>query len=326
MSASEQRAPIGITAIWGEGDGIERVSLWALAAHCVRQSIENVRRSPITHLLTIVTIAVAIFLLGIFSLFISNSSRAVARESGEMVVMLFLRDSVSQADVENISGQLRQIAPGFSITYTDKTQALRSFRDTLGDDARILDGLDADNPLPSSINLSLRSPEEAERLFQKVQDALALHPKVESIRYSRGGVTQIKRMLRIVEVVGLVGIVFLFVIAGFIIANTIKLALYNHRMEIEIMQLVGARRGAIYAPYMLEGLVQGVLGASIGTLCVFVVYLVSKSLLAKAEVLQMLLPAFAFIPTIQILVVIIAGAVVGVGGSFLAVRRYLSES
>ncbi len=326
MSVGEQRAPIGITAIWGESEGIERVSLWAVTAHCARQALENVRRSPITHILTIVTISVAIFLLGIFSLFISNSSRAVSGETGEMVVMIFLSDSASRLDVDAMSGQLRQIAPGLSITYTDKTQALRSFRDSLGDDARILDGLDADNPLPASINVTLRSAEEAERIYNKVSEAMGVHSKVESIRYSRGGVMQIKRMLRVIEIVGIVGIVFLFIIAGFIIANTIKLALYNHRMEIEIMQLVGARRGSIYAPYLLEGLVQGVLGASIGTIGVFVIYLVCKSVLTKAEVLSMLVPSFSFIPLIQIAVVVAAGAIVGVGGSYLAVRRYLSES
>ena len=326
MSIGEQRAPIGITTIWSESEGIERVSLWAITAHCARQAVENVRRSPITHVLTIVTISVAIFLLGIFSLFISNSSRAVSRETGEMVVMIFLRDSASQADVDAMSNQIRQIAPGLSVTYSDKTQALRSFRDALGDDARILDGLDADNPLPASINVAFGSAEEAELIYQKVSDTLGAHSKVESIRYSRGGVMQIKRMLRIVEVVGVVGIVFLFVIAGFIIANTIKLALYNHRMEIEIMQLVGARRGSIYAPYLLEGLVQGVLGASIGTLGVFIIYLVCRSVLRKAEVLSILVPSFTFIPLAQIAVVILAGAIVGVGGSYLAVRRYLSES
>jgi cell division transport system permease protein len=243
-----------------------------------------------------------------------------------MVVMIFLSDSASRLDVDAMSGQLRQIAPGLSITYTDKTQALRSFRDSLGDDARILDGLDADNPLPASINVTLRSAEEAERIYNKVSEAMGVHSKVESIRYSRGGVMQIKRMLRVIEIVGIVGIVFLFIIAGFIIANTIKLALYNHRMEIEIMQLVGARRGSIYAPYLLEGLVQGVLGASIGTIGVFVIYLVCKSVLTKAEVLSMLVPSFSFIPLIQVAVVVAAGAIVGVGGSYLAVRRYLSES
>jgi cell division transport system permease protein len=326
MSAGEQRAAIGITAIWGQSEGINRVSLWAVTAHCVRQAIENVRRSPITHILTTVTISVAIFLLGIFSLFIANSSRAVSKESGEMVVMLFLRDSSSQGDVDAISNQLRQIAPGLAVTYTDKTHALRSFREALADDAKILDGLDADNPLPASLNVQLRSPEEAERTYEKISASMGAHPKVESIRYSRGGVQQIKKMLHVVQIVGLVGIIFLFVIAGFISANTIKLALYNHRMEIEIMQLVGARRGSIYAPYLLEGLVQGVLGSLVGTFGVFVVYLVCKSLLSKAEVLSMLAPAFSFIPITQIAVVVVAGAIVGVGGSFLAVRRYLSES
>jgi cell division transport system permease protein len=150
--------------------------------------------------------------------------------------------------------------------------------------------------------------------------------RVESVRYSRGAVQQIKKMLRLVQVVGAIGLVFLFVIAGFIIANTIKLALYNHRTEVEIMQLVGARRAAICAPYLLEGFVQGVLGAAVGLLGVLIVFISTRNFLHKAEVLQALFPNFTFIPGLYIGGTLIAGAVVGVIGSFLAVRRFLAEN
>ena len=232
MTSSEQRSPIGITAIWGEGQSLDKVSLVALASHCISQAYQNIRRSSITHILTMITIAVAIFLLGIFSLFIHNSSLAVAREGGDMVVMVFLKDTASQAEIDTLAGQLRQSAPGLSVSYTDKTRALVSFRKMLGDDARMLEGLDADNPLPASLNVQLRSAEEAERLHGVIAEKFGSHPKVDSVRYSRSGVTQIRKMIRVIEIVGLVGMIFLLLIAGFIIANTIKLALYNHRIEI----------------------------------------------------------------------------------------------
>jgi cell division transport system permease protein len=325
MTNTEQRTPIGITAIWNEGHSFDKVSLVALASHCVTQAYQNIRRSSVTHILTVITIAVAIFLLGIFSLFIHNSSLAVAREGGDMVVMVFLKDNVPQSEVDTLAGQLRQSAPGLTVSYTDKTQALVSFRKMLGDDARMLEGLDADNPLPASLNVQLKSAEEAERLYGVISEKFSGHPKVDSVRYSRSGVTQIRKMIGVIEVVGIVGMVFLFLIAGFIIANTIKLALYNHRIEIEIMQLVGARRVSIYAPYMLEGLAQGLLGAGVGLIGVLGVFLVCRSFLHDASVLQLIVPSFTFIPVIHIIGVLIAGAIVGVTGSFLAVRRFLQD-
>lgn len=325
-SAFDKRPAIGITSIWGEGDGVERVSFVALTSHCVRQAVENVRRSSITSVLTVVTISVAIFLLGLFLLFIQNASQAVTRGGGELTVMVFLKDGLSQGEVDGLSRQLHELSGGQSVTYIDKGQALQFFRNSLGDDARILEGLDADNPLPASLQVQLGSAEEAELVYGKVSRRLAASSKVESVRYSRGGVQQIRKMIGLVRVLGGVGMFFLFVVAGFIIANTIKLALYNHRVEIEIMQLVGARRPAIYVPYLLEGLVQGITGAAVGLGGVFLVFVFLRNFLGESELLKVMLPSFMFIPSIHVGCILGAGALVGVVGSFLAVRRFLQES
>jgi cell division transport system permease protein len=325
-STLEKRQAIGITTIWGEGDGVERVSFVAVLAHCVRQAIENVRRSSITSVLTVVTISVAIFLLGIFLLIVQNASEAVSRGGGELTVMVFLKDGVSQAELESISRQIHEFSGGRSVTFIDKGQALQVFRDSLGDDARILEGLDADNPLPASLQVQLESAEQAEAVYGKVSRRFADSAKIEGVRYSRGGVQQIRKMIGLVRVLGSVGMVFLFVVAGFIIANTIKLALYNHRIEVEIMQLVGARRPAIYVPYLLEGLVQGITGAAVGLAGVFLVFIVVRKFLGEAELLRVLVPSFQFIPQVYIVGVLCAGALVGFVGSYLAVRRFLQES
>ncbi len=323
---TEKRSAIGITSIWGEGDGVDRVSLLAVVSHCIRQAVENVRRSSITSVLTVVTISVAIFLLGLFLLCIQNASRAVARGGGELTVMVFLKDGLSQGDVDSISRQMHELSNGATVTYIDKGQALQFFRSSLGDDASILEGLDADNPLPASVQVQLKSAEEAESVYAQVTKRLGDSSKVESIRYSRGGVQQIRKMIGLVRVLGGLGMFFLFIVAGFIIANTIKLALYNHRTEIEIMQLVGARQPAIYVPYLLEGLVQGVTGAAVGLAGVFVVFLFVRNFLGEAELLRVLMPSFVFIPLPYLGIILGAGALVGFVGSFLAVRRFLQES
>jgi cell division transport system permease protein len=192
----------------------------------------------------------------------------------------------------------------------------------LGDDAAILDGLDAENPLPPSLDIKLNKPEEAERLHAALSEKLAGDARIESIRYSRGVIQQLKRILKIVEVGGILGVVFILGITGFIIANTIKLALYSHRME--VMQLVGARRGAIYAPYVLEGFLQGLAGSLIGLLLVFSVFLFVRDALLKTDLLQFLFPQFQFLSLWAIAWIVAAGAIVGMTGSFLAVRRFLA--
>ena len=324
-SYNDERSSIGITAIWGEGDAVEKVSLFALAGHCLRQAFENVRRSSITSLLTVITISVAIFLLGLFLLCVQNAGNAVSKGTAEMTVMVFLKDGASQAEIDSLSRQMHDFSGGQAVTYIDKGQALQYFRASLGDDARILEGLDAENPLPASLQVRLSTAEEAESVYGKISRRLADSAKVESVRYSRSGAQQIRKMINLTRVLGGIGMFFLFIIAGFIIANTIKLALYNHRIEVEIMQLVGAKRPSIYVPYMIEGFLQGVTGAAVGLAGVFIIFLVLRSFIGEAEFLKVIMPTFTFIPMAHLVAILVAGALVGFVGSFLAVRKFLQE-
>jgi cell division transport system permease protein len=171
----------------------------------------------------------------------------------------------------------------------------------------------------------LSTAEEAESVYGKISRRLADSAKVESVRYSRSGAQQIRKMINLTRVLGGVGMFFLFIIAGFIIANTIKLALYNHRIEVEIMQLVGAKRPSIYVPYMIEGFLQGVTGAAVGLAGVFIIFLVLRSFIGEAEFLKVIMPTFTFIPIAHLVAILVAGALVGFVGSFLAVRKFLQE-
>ena len=324
-SSQPERVSIGLVKIWGEGQVGSRVSLLSFTRHILRRALGNLRRSPVTVALSVVTISVALFLLSTFTLLLHNCTLAVSREGGDLMVMVFLKDSASKSDVERLSGEFGRLMPGGKVAFTDKSAALKNFRSLLGEDAAMLEGLEKENPLPASLDMQAVSPEQAEALYAETVSRFQGEPAVESIRYSRGGVQQIKKILSVVQTAGIAGIVFLLIITGFIIANTIRLALYGHRVEIEIMELVGARRAAIAAPYVIEGLFQGVLGALVAIAATFALFGALKSFLAQADALTAVFPSFQFLGAEQLGLIVLAGAAVGMAGSFLAVRRFLSE-
>jgi cell division transport system permease protein len=325
-SSQPERHSIGLAKIWGEGEAGHRVSFLSFTRHIIRRAFGNLRRSPLTVALSVITISVALFLLSTFSLVLHNCALAVSKEGGELMVMVFLKDSASKADIERLSAQMGELMPGGKVAFTDKAMALKNFRSLLGDDAAMLEGLEQENPLPASLDMQAVSAEQAESLFEEVSARFKREPAVESVRYSRGGVQQLKKILSLVRTAGIAGVVFLLVITGFIIANTIRLALYGHRTEIEIMQLVGARRAAIAAPYVIEGLLQGVLGAIVAIGATFILFVALRSFMAQADALTAVFPSFEFLGVAQLSLLLGAGAVVGMTGSFLAVRRFLSES
>jgi cell division transport system permease protein len=330
MSRRSDLTSIGLTKIWAEGQGVDRASKRALSAHIIRRAWENVRRSPVTATLTTVTISIALFLFGLFILLIQNTGSAVSDHSSKVSVALFLADQnssdVSERVKEDISAFLvAHKVTDATVTALSKADALARFREVLGSEKDLLEGVDADNPLPASVEIELSDPSSAEPLHAELTAAFGKDPRIESVRYSRGAVDQLRKVVRVVQLGGGLGIVFLLVITGFIIANTIKLALYSHRIEVEIMHLVGATRNAIFAPYLIEGGAQGVVGSLISIAGVFLIYLFIGDSVRSAELLQYLFPSFSFLGLGYIVLIVGTGAVVGMVGSFFAVRRFITE-
>lgn len=316
---------IGLTTIWREGDCVDRGTPIAIAKHIIRRAEENIAKSPLTALLTVFTIGIALFLLGVFVLFIENVRGIIKTQSAEVTMSLFIREGVGESDVQNLVKEL-QTSPGVqSVTYRDKAKALEAFRRSLGPDAAVLDGLEQANPLPASVEAVMTVDSEISERLESLVNKYNVDKRVEYVRYSRGLVEQLHRVVRVIELGGWFGVLLLLLLAGFIIANTIKLALYSHRNEIEIMQLVGATRWSIQAPYVLEGFFQGIIGAALSVILVFVTYLFLQDVLVKADLLRFIFPAFHFLSGEAVALLAAAGMIVGTAGSFLAVRRFLRD-
>ncbi|MBN2839431.1 MAG: ABC transporter permease, partial [Coriobacteriia bacterium] len=215
------------------------------------------------------------------------------------------------------------------VTYTTKEQALEELKATIAQDSpEIVEQLEG-NPLPASIDVDLKDP----RTVMQVVDAIKANPNFlavadqpedpeKSLKYGQQIVNQLFTVTRIVRMVSIIFVAMLGVISLIFINNAIRLAIYARRKEIGIMRLVGASNWFIRTPFLMEGILQSVVGAllAIGTLSLVYFYVLPR----LSELLTFLPMALSGIQAAQVSLLLIAfGIVMGLAGSGLALRRYL---
>ncbi len=268
-------------------------------------------------LLSTATIGLALFVLGGFLLVTSNLERLGQEWSSAAQMSVYLTDDITsdqQAAVEQM------LAPGGLVAgreYLSKAAALDRFKKTFGDLAPAVDGL-GENPLPASYEIRLRADVatggEADRLSGRLRQT----PGVADVRYDRRWLDRLLAAVSIIRGVGLVLGTLLTLAAALTVANVVRLALFARRDEIEIMQLVGAPQAYIRGPFVVEGILQGGIGAvaalvvlGVGFLAVRVRYLAP---LASAVNLS----AIRFLPFELCFFLVVGGMLVGCLGGFVA--------
>jgi cell division transport system permease protein len=290
--------------------------LWRLA----RRAAVNLWRAPLPSLVSVLTIALALFLGAAFALGGLAARSLFASWGGQAAITLYLDRTLTDVQGRAIAAQARAQAGEPAAVYVDRATALQRLRQDLGDLAGSLDGL-SQNPLPPSVEVSPRvslSPAELRLLAAR----LGQIPGVQEVDYGREWLDKLEALGRASRAFGAGALVAVLAAALLVVANTIRLAVYARRDEIEIMKLVGATDGYVRAPFLLEGLLQGLLGAGLALAAVLAV---QRWLLPRAQV------AFAFasgaaaprILPVHAALLLGLGALVGLLGSWLAVGRFL---
>jgi cell division transport system permease protein len=283
----------------------------------LRTALHGLRASPMTSGVTVATIGVTLLLVGAFVLLVSNMERLLDRFGQDILVSAFLEDGLPEEVQQSLLVRVRS-APGVeSVRLVTEQEALQRFREGSAGQASLLEGLD-ENPLPASLEISLapewRSSEGLEILVAALD---GLHG-IDELGYGTEWVEGYARAVALIRGIGIgIGVV-LALATLLIISNTIRLAVYARRDEIEILRLVGAGRSFVSVPFLVEGLIQGSLG---GALAVALLYGFFRLLLPGLEGGLELLLGFTtpvFLSGNSLVGLIGAGAALGVLGSGLA--------
>jgi cell division transport system permease protein len=328
--AGGEKPEVGLSAAWSKvmaerEVGYTKVSSFNMFLHHARQAWTSFVSSPLTSLLTAFTISVSLLVFAVFVLFLENIKSVVVSARKDVAVSIFLKDDAPLEKITSLQEEVKKEPYVKKSVFRTKDEALTEFRKTLGEKAVILDGLEKTNPLPASIEVTFADIEGIENQYKPFAEKFTSNPAIEHIEYSRSLIDRLSAFLKYFGWIGLISVAFMLLVTGFIITNTIKLALYSHREEIEIMSLVGATDAFIRAPYMIEGFFQGLIGSFVALFVSYIFYLLMSKYFIENPGISMILPVFSYISFRSKLLIILSGITVGAFGSYTAVRGFLKK-
>lgn len=320
LSSRDRSQKFGLENIWEDETltSLSRVGqLWHLYMHAWRGLIAT----PLSSLLTAFTIGGSLALLAGFLLVIENVRSALTSSQNSLGVNVYLSDDNSEQAVTQLVSDLKKRQEVAGATFRSKQQAMLEFRSSLAEYSYLLDGLEGQNPLPASIDLEIKPTYITDSDLRKLAGEISSIKGVERAVYNEGSLSQLTGIMQLLRRIGGCAVLFMLAVTGFIIANTIKLAVAAEQHEIEIMRLVGATESLVQAPFIIQGFIEGVVGAAFGVTLVFAVYQIIVRVIGSSPFLQLFFEQLHFLPPSAVILVVCTGMVVGVGGSVIALRQ-----
>lgn len=296
-------------------------------AYFFRESLRGFTRNLSTTLGSIVTIFLSLLIIGVFLVGGITVDSIMKSVENEVSITAFIADDASESDIQAVESFVNGLEGVSSVSFTTKEQALEKFRQTSTTD--IVDSLDGMNPLPASIDVELSDPQLVEDVVAQIEAnqtfrAICDEPEdpSASLLYGQGSVEHLFQLTNYIRYIGIALIALLIFIAMVFINNTIRLAILARRKEIAIMRLVGASNGFIRGPFLMEGALHAIIGS---LLAVGVLELLRNFALPEIQNTLKFLPFDVSLQTFLVIyaALVIAGLVIGLIGSAVAMRRYL---
>jgi cell division transport system permease protein len=270
----------------------------------------------------VVVMSVAIAILGLFLMLTFNANRFLMTLGAQAKIMVFLRDDIQPGQRQAIEDVLSQVAPAQPVRYISKAQAWEDFASWYPQSTQLLEGLGPES-LPASLMIKLPADTQSDGALATLQQRLARLPGIDEVEYGTQWREGFRKLLQVVWLGSLIGGGMLGLGMILIMANTTRLALYTHLPNIEIMQLVGATDGFISYPFVLTGMMQGLLSAVVGLGALWGVYQTLLGSLSTLIVDTLGLYTLRFLPWSVVLGMIVGSLVVGYLGSALTLYRML---
>ena len=288
------------------------------------KALESMRRAPVLTLATIATLAVVFLLFAGFALIAFNMQAGVERFVGSVKLCVFLSAESTEAKAMALANEIKDSPEVLLVRYVSPEVAKARFLADFPGNRSVLDGL-PENPLPASLEVEL-SPQA--QTLDKLS-ALAAHFRslngVEDAIFGRELFSKFTAALATAKLAGAVLGLALALAVLFLTANTIRLNLYARRDEIAILQLVGATPTFLRLPFLIEGFLQGLLGAALSVLALFALFVVFESRMAELLSGPFGLFELRFLSLGEISLFLALGAFLGALGSFITLSRNWSD-
>jgi cell division transport system permease protein len=282
--------------------------------YSVREALAAFRRAPLLTSLSAAMIGLSLFVAALFGIVAYNIRQALRRVEARVEIVAYLKDDASSDAISVTRADIASFPEVSEVLYISRDQALENAKRELGEFRPVFSELDT-NPLPASLEIRLRSGQRDAAAVRAVAARAGQYPVVEDVRYGNDWLDKVFLLRRIAGVATVVLGGAFALVAAVIIGAAVRMAIFARRDEIVIMQLVGATDGFIRRPFLLEGMLAGLLG---GLLALALSYLTYRIL--SSAVLNL-----SWLPLEWVAGGIALGALLGTAASAIAVRRHLRE-
>jgi cell division transport system permease protein len=284
----------------------------------IREVFHSLKRNSWMSLASIGTVAVSLFVLGVFLLLVLNMNRLAGGLENQVQISVYLKDGLTKQEQQSIGAEIGKLQGIKTCNYVPRDEAEKRFAERLGDQKYLLDALGDKNPLPDSFEVVMESPDQVEPAAKAINN---MHG-VEEARYGQDVVNHIFDITRLIRIFGLVLMVLLVGATLFIISNTIRLTVFARRKEIAIMKYVGATDWFIRWPFLLEGMVLGCIGGGIAAIVLRSFYAAMEAKIYDTLAFFPLMPMYPYMNYITV-AIILAGIGTGAIGSTISLKRFL---
>lgn len=284
-----------------------------------REAFKSVFRNFSLSIASVTCTTITLVLVSIAILVSYNVNNVTKKLENELTIIVYLEREATEEQAHNLKAEFEKINNVEKVTYKSKEEwkfEMMNYSPTLNNTLSYL----SENPLLDSYIVKVKNVKNLRKTADKIRE----FEIVRSAEYGEGTVERIVSIFETVKKITLVIVIALVLVTMFLINNTIKLTIFSRRSEIEIMRLVGTSNYAIKLPFIFEGLFLGIVGSIIPVIVTIYGYIIAYSKLDGHLFSKMisLVKPFSFVLYVSLILVVIGG-VVGVFGSYKAVRKYL---
>jgi cell division transport system permease protein len=285
----------------------------------ISEAFRGLRANGVVNLLAVGTISMAMLIVGFFLLVYFNVSASLHALEDRLEMSVYLKEGLTQYEKDHLQRLLR-MEPGVKkAVFLSKDAALELFRRELKNQETLIEGL-GENPLPDSLELVIGPRNADAGRLEDLAKKISGWRGVEEVSYGKQGARTLAGLFKLLTYGGGALAVLLGVSVVFIISNSVRLALYSREQEIELMQWIGATRGFIQWPFLIEGTLLAMLGSA---LAVGILVSLYYSLPPEASLFLSRSNGLDFLPLPVVAYMVIGGGLLGLIGGFISVNRSL---
>lgn len=284
-----------------------------------KDAFTSLKRNKTISLASVITVLITFFVLGIFMLVAANINKGINNVQNKIELKISLKDDIKLIDQREIEIKLREIDGVKDIVYSTKEEEFKNFQATANQNDGLLKGYTLEhNPFNAAFTVKLDSPQYASAVSEAIKD----FEGIENIEGQQEIVDKIIAIVSGIKVVGVGLFVILVGVSVFLIMNTTKLTVFSRRREVGIMKFVGATDWFIRWPFVIEGMVIGLVGATLACGALFIAYNWLFTWLSSQLAFVSLVPTAYILSTLS-WEFIFGGIIVGGIASIIALRKFL---